>query len=309
MERELSRDDCVGLMPEWKDLDPQIESLCGGITNKLYRVRTSDGGDYVVRVFGTKTELFIDRDIEARNLRLMESSGVTPKLVKYLPEKKATIVEFVPGKSYQSADFLREETLESLVRPIRKIHDSGLTLPRRFDPSVEVRRLGILLGKVAPEYPEFDIATTLKQLDRISELAAVAPSEYRPCHNDLLADNFIRVAESEKYAEPVYIIDWEYAGMSTPYYELADMFQEILVPRDVEEKILRIYWGDRNIDEQIRLTDMFRPFPDIFWFLWSLIQMNISQITFDYYDYGKVKFENAQKNIRWLSECYGLSVY
>ena len=292
MEPELSRDDCAGLMPEWKDLDPQIESLSGGITNKLYRVRTSDGGDYVVRVFGTKTELFIDRDIEAANLRLMESSGITPKLVKYLPEKKATIVEFLPGKSYQNADFLREETLESLVRPIRKIHDSGLTLPRRFDPSVEVRRLCILLGKVAPEYPEFDIATTLK-----------------PCHNDLLADNFIRVAESGKYAEPVYIIDWEYAGMSTPYYELADMFQEILVPRDVEEKTLRIYWGDKNIDEHIRLTDMFRPFPDIFWFLWSLIQMNISQITFDYYDYGKVKFENAQKNIRWLSECYGLSVY
>ncbi len=34
MERELFRDDCVGLMPEWKDLDPQIESLSGGITNK-----------------------------------------------------------------------------------------------------------------------------------------------------------------------------------------------------------------------------------------------------------------------------------
>ena len=88
MERELSRDDCVGLMPEWKALDPQIESFSGGITNKLYRVRTSDGGDYVVRVFGTKTELFRDRDIEAENLRLMENSGVTPKLVKYLPEKR-----------------------------------------------------------------------------------------------------------------------------------------------------------------------------------------------------------------------------
>jgi hypothetical protein len=35
MERELSRDDCLGLMPEWKDLNPQTESLSGGITNKL----------------------------------------------------------------------------------------------------------------------------------------------------------------------------------------------------------------------------------------------------------------------------------
>jgi len=34
MERELSRDDCVGLMPEWKNLYLPIESLSGGITNK-----------------------------------------------------------------------------------------------------------------------------------------------------------------------------------------------------------------------------------------------------------------------------------
>jgi hypothetical protein len=27
MEHELSRDDCVGLMPKWKELDQQIESL------------------------------------------------------------------------------------------------------------------------------------------------------------------------------------------------------------------------------------------------------------------------------------------
>ncbi len=33
MEHELSRDDCVGLIPEWKDLNPQTESLSGGITN------------------------------------------------------------------------------------------------------------------------------------------------------------------------------------------------------------------------------------------------------------------------------------
>lgn len=41
MERELSRDDCVGLIPEWKDLDPQIESLSGGITNKYGSVNKS----------------------------------------------------------------------------------------------------------------------------------------------------------------------------------------------------------------------------------------------------------------------------
>ena len=53
---------------------------------------------------------------------------------------------------------------------------------------------------------------------------------------------------------------------------------------------------------------MFKPFPDIYWFLWSLIQLNISNIEFDYYDYGKVKYENAQKNIGALKERYDLSI-
>jgi len=35
MEHELSRDDCVGLMLEWKGLNPQTESLSGGITNRF----------------------------------------------------------------------------------------------------------------------------------------------------------------------------------------------------------------------------------------------------------------------------------
>ena len=34
MGRELSRDDCIGLMLGWKDLDPQIESLSRGNFNK-----------------------------------------------------------------------------------------------------------------------------------------------------------------------------------------------------------------------------------------------------------------------------------
>ncbi|NIP33024.1 hypothetical protein GWN26_12685, partial [Candidatus Saccharibacteria bacterium] len=50
------------------------------------------------------------------------------------------------------------------------------------------------------------------------------------CHNDLLADNFILIKEDalHKYDFPMYLIDWEYGGMAPKYYDIADMFQEIL---------------------------------------------------------------------------------
>ncbi len=158
------------------------------------------------------------------------------------------------------------------------------------------------------DYPEFDIEGTINILVKIDKAASVPHDEYVMCHNDLLADNFILISDSEGAGEPMYLIDWEYAGMGTPYYEAADMFQEILVPRDVERKMLEIYWENRDMERNIYMTDLFKPFPDIFWFLWSIIQLNTSTIKFDYYNYGKEKYENALKNIDYLREHYRVKI-
>jgi thiamine kinase-like enzyme len=304
----LTYEYCIELMPQWQGQELKIDLLTGGITNKLYRVRLSDGGDYVVRVYGQKTDLFIDRDVEAENIRRMASAGVTAKLVKYLPEKNVTIVEYIAGSAFKNADFLKVELLETLVRPIKLIHKAQTRLPKLFDPFEGVVQLYRVFRDVSPDYPEFDIRGTIDVLQRIWGMAEMRHSDYVPCHNDLLADNFIKAEDPERYPEQVYLIDWEYAGMGTAYYDISDMFQEILVPVEIEEKILRIYWEDSNMGEHIRKTDMLKPFPDIYWFLWSLIQLNISGIEFDYYNYGKVKYENAQMNIARLRLCYGLQI-
>ena len=163
-----------------------------------------------------------------------------------------------------------------------------------------------VLSDINLDYPEFEIEQTIDTLEAIDNHAKITPSQYVSCHNDLLADNFILIEERKTYGEPMYLIDWEYAGMSTPYYDLADMFQEILVPRETEAEILRIYWEGKDMDHHTYMTDLFKPFPDIFWFLWSLTQHNVSTIDFDFYTYGKVKYENARGNIQYLRDHYGL---
>ena len=67
---------------------------------------------------------------------------------------------------------------------------------------------------------------------------------------------------------------------------------------------MRLGAADRY-DNQVAL---FKPFPDIYWFLWSLIQLNISKIAFDYYTYGREKYENAQQNLAFIGEEYGVVV-
>ncbi|HER25023.1 MAG TPA: hypothetical protein ENO17_08255 [Candidatus Atribacteria bacterium] len=295
------------LMPEWKNTAIKIGVLSGGITNKLYRVR-SEKGDLTIRIYGDKTETFISRSIVAEIMRRVAKVGISPKLVKYMPEYRVTIVEFIPGYVLKNSDFLKEELHEKIARPIRKIHQSGVEFPQIFNPLNKVKEMHRILNNLEISCPEFDIDGIIKNLEKIAETINIPESEYTASHNDLLADNFVLVDEADRgrYPEPMYLIDWEYAGMAPRYYDLADMFQEILVPRDVEKSIVRHYCEDKEFEKTLYLIDIFKPFPDIFWFIWSMIQNNISKIKFDFYNYGKVKFENAHNNIKFIQEEYGV---
>jgi len=300
------------LLPEWSDAqDIEIVVLEGGITNKLYRIK-SDKGDVAVRIYGDRTEMFINRDWEAEAIEKMAAEEISPKLVKYLPEKKVTIVQFITGcYTLKNPDFLKPELHELIVDPIRRIHRSSQKLTKIFDPLVEVEKMANILEKdVGASYPEFDIAGTLRKFRRLAEHCSIPKAEYTISHNDLLAENFLLVREPYRdlFARPLYIIDWEYAGMAPRYYDIADMFQEVLVPREVEKKIVEHYCEGNRPDKTVYLIDQYKPFPDIYWFLWDLIQKNVSTIPFDFYTYGKVKYDNAQKNMRFIEKEYGIAL-
>jgi thiamine kinase-like enzyme len=310
LEKEFTREICYELLPEWKGLDVDISQLSGGITNKLYRIR-SQKGDYTVRVYGDRTDLFIDREYEAHTIQEMSAIGVSSKLIKFIPEKGVTIVEFIDDAIVLKNDHFLDPSLHpKIVDPIRKIHTSGVTLRRIFNPLLEIMKMSAIRKRLNVDYPEFDIAGTIQRLVTLSAIINIPESEYTACHNDLLADNFILIKEEAagKYDESMYIIDWEYGGMAPKYYDIADMFQEILVPREVEKQIVKEYCNGRKFDRVLFFIDLYKPFPDIYWFLWSLIQLNISKITFDYYKYGKDKYENALMNLAFIGEEYGVAV-
>ncbi|MGD8292117.1 MAG: choline/ethanolamine kinase family protein [Desulfobacterales bacterium] len=310
LDQEFTAEICHRLLPDWKGLDIKITELSGGITNKLYRIR-SQKGDYTVRIYGDKTDLFINRDYEAHTIQEMARVGVASKMIKYMPELGVTIVEFIGDSIVLTNDHFLDRSLYSkIVAPIRKIHSSKVQLKQIFNPLVEVMKMSAILHRLNAEYTEFDISGTIERLIKLSSIINIPESEYTPCHNDLLADNFILINEDarDKYEEPMYIIDWEYAGMAPRYYDIADMFQEILVPRQAEKGIVAEYCNDDNFDRTLFLIDLFKPFPDIYWFLWSLIQLNISKIEFDYYTYGKTKYDNAIGNLKFIKNEYGVAV-
>ena len=279
-DRIFTSGQAAAIMPQLKGLELDIIELKGGISNKLYRVKASDGGDYVFRLYGEKTEMFVDRDIEMRAMQSLEPLNISPGVVVYLPEKRVTVIEFIDAYTLKNEDFLKEDLWEKIIRPVKIVHNSKINISRVFDPIKEVRRFYEIFKDMGLDYPEFDIEGIINILGEIDKIAAVPLDGFVLCHNDLLADNFMLNDKKQRSGEPMFIIDWEYAGMNTPYYEIADMFQEILVPRDIEMKLLEIYWGNRDMEKHVYLTDLFKPFPDIFWFEYNSSGNNPNTLRF-----------------------------
>ena len=227
LEKKFTKGVCYELLPEWKGLDIKITQLSGGITNKLYRIK-SEAGDYTVRIYGDQTELFINRDCEAHTINEMANIGVGSRLIKFIPEKGVTIVEFIDDAIVLTNDHFLDTSLHTkIVEPIQKIHTSGVKLKQIFNPLLEIMKMSAILEKFEAEYPEFDIEGTIQRLIKLSSIINIPESEYIACHNDLLADNFILIKEeaAHKYNSAIYIIDWEYGGMAPSYYDIADMFK------------------------------------------------------------------------------------
>jgi aminoglycoside phosphotransferase (APT) family kinase protein len=176
-------------------LDGDPVPLGGGITNHNYR-----WGEYVVRIPGANTNVLgIDRSCEAAATRLGHQLGLGPELISDDP----FVTRFVEGRTLD-AEGLRERA-DDVRGMLAVLHSSGAELPGRFD-AVEVVQG---YARLAPPPAE--------HAARIAALEA-EPYVPVPCHNDLLAANVV-----EREDGRLALLDWEYAGMGDPRFDLANL--------------------------------------------------------------------------------------
>ncbi|CAG0899416.1 unnamed protein product [Cyprideis torosa] len=87
------------IRPQWNLSEIKHKQFTTGITNKLYGFYTnSDPKDTLLfRVYGEKTDLFIDREREKRNMMILCEAGEAP--LYYGSFMNGLIYEFVPGQT------------------------------------------------------------------------------------------------------------------------------------------------------------------------------------------------------------------
>jgi thiamine kinase-like enzyme len=257
----------------WPGQAATIEPLGGGITNRNFRVDVG-GKRYVLRIGGEDTELLgIERSAEHAASRVAAELGLAPEVVAFLEPEGYLVTRYVEGEVGR-ADVPR------VGAALRRLHD-GPPIPSRFDSFRVVETYRALAEEREVAIPRaYREASELAS--RIEARRRGAP--LRPCHNDLLAANFI--ADGSR----LWIVDWEYAGMGDPYFDLGNFAVNNELDAEGERELLESYGsGDGEALVLMRFMSDFREA------MWGVVQQALSTLEFDFRAYADEHFERLER--------------
>jgi thiamine kinase-like enzyme len=277
--------DAIRSLPVWQG-PAAIEPLSGGLTNRNYLVR--DGrARYVVRVGADIPVHGIMRFNELAASRAAAAVGVSPAVIHAAPG--LLVLDYVEGHTFGPADVRRRR--DDCLGLVRRAHRD---IPRALRGPVLSFNVFHVLRDYAHTLVEGrsrfgpDLPRLLDRAGRLEQ--AAGPVELVFGHNDLLAANFIDDGRR------LWLIDWDYAGFNTPFFDLGGLSSNNGFGPGDDEAMLQAYF-DRPADDGLR-----RQFRAILCAsllretMWSLVSELHSTLDVDYVAYtteNLARFEAA----------------
>jgi thiamine kinase-like enzyme len=278
----MALEDVLTAVPELRG--GEVEPLAGGLTNTNYKV-TTPGGAYVIRVSGKDTGLLaIDRANEIHNTIAAAETGVGAPVVAALPGLDALVLEFLEGEVMDPEKLRRGDRLAAIAAACRRLH-AGRRFLHSFDMFQIQRRYLAIVQERGFRLPERYLELEPK-VRRLEGVMRVRSETTVPCHNDLLAENFIDAAGT------IRLIDYEYSGNNEPSFELGNIWSESNLSLEQLEELVRHYYGQAT-QAKIARARLWGLISKYGWTLWGSIQEGISEMEFDFWGWAMEKYERA----------------
>ncbi|KAF7991443.1 hypothetical protein HCN44_008755 [Aphidius gifuensis] len=250
----------------------------------------------LVRVYGHKTDMLIDRKAETRNIRILHKAGYTHSL--YATFNNGLAYEFLEGDVLTSAT-VREPEIYNLPMLWKKTEQFMDLMPRGFDDPVKQKRFERMIK------PHDTLKNEYKKMkDKLIQLNS--PVVFS--HNDLLLANILY----NKKQNTVTFIDFEYTAFNYQAFDIANHFAEFPGVDDIDYSLypdeslqrswLRKYLQSYNESSSVSEDEVTKLYKHIekfvlmshfLWGCWSLIQYKHSSIDFDFLKFAAVRFDEC----------------
>lgn len=271
-------------------------SAIGGMTNKNYKVIMKDG-QFVLRVPGNGTDKMINRQQEVKNAAFAYEIGVDADLIYFNEKTGVKISKFIENAQTLSAEGAKHPyTMKKVCEILNQVHQSDRVMENEFNVYEKIEEYEQLLNELQGEYYT-DYEQVKQKVVDLKQLMNQLDVELAPCHNDTLAENFIK-DEDDRY----YLIDWEYAGMNDPMWDVAAHCLENGFSEEEEELFLKTYFKMKpKENEKIRVL-INKVYQDFLWSLWTKVKEASGD---DFGTYGIDRYNRAKQNLALLEKWEG----
>jgi thiamine kinase-like enzyme len=268
----------------WPESVIRISPITAGLTNQNFRVEVDDQ-PYFVRLPGQSTDLLaVDRANELHNTRAAALTGVGPQVIAHDAESGALVLDWIDGRTMSNAAFAEPGTPAGIAEALRRLHGAP-----RFRDDFNMFRLTEYYTSVVDErsirIPD-GYREELPKVALIEAALAVHPLPTVPCHNDLLAENYLDDGRR------LWIVDYEYSGNNDPTFELGNTAQELGFDDARQMELCAAYFGEATpaLLARMRLQMIMS---DVGWTLWAAIQAAISSIDYDFWGWAEERWGRA----------------
>jgi len=278
-------DAVIGAIPSWAGRSVRVEPIAAGLTNRNYRVEV-DGTPMFVRIPGAATELLaVDRGNELHNTRAAADAGVAPRVLHHLPAWDVFVLEWVDARTMSNRAFAAPGGPTRVAGALRRLHAGP-----RFRDDFDMFRLSEYYLRVVDERAIAIPAGYRERIDRLPTIEAalaVHPLPTVPCHNDLLAENYLDDGDR------LWIVDYEYSGNNDPTFELGNTCQELGWDEARIRELCAAYFGAAS-DALLARMRLQMIMSDVGWTLWAAIQAAISSIDYDFGGWAEERWARAR---------------
>jgi thiamine kinase-like enzyme len=209
---------------------------------------------------------------------------VSPRIVEVLEDLDVMVIEYIEGVTMSSERLRAREMAPRIASSLRRLHAGP-----RFLQDFDMFRLTEFYLGVCAEHevriPE-GFADHRGGVTAIEEAFAARPLAAVPCHNDLLAENYIDDGRQ------LWIVDFEYSGNNDPTFELGDTAQECGFDAERRAALCEAYFEEATPALLARM-DLQAVMADVGWTLWAAIQAKISSIEFDFWGWAEERWGRA----------------
>lgn len=243
----------------------QVEPLAS-LTNRNYKLSLG-GESYVLRIAGEGTHRYIDRAAEAHNARQAASLGIAPELLYLDPQSGLMLTRFIAGgMALRAADLRQPELLRRVGDLLKRLHDSGLAFAGRMDLFPKLDEYIALAAKKGWP-PGLDLTPIRHRAEAARAALERVPIPFVPSHVDPVPHNFVRAAGGA-----LYLLDWEYAAMAEPMWDLAAVAIEAELDAGLERLLLDAYFVG-NAARQVGRFALYKSSLNLVAAAWAVVQI------------------------------------